>query len=116
MAEIIIKFSCPFSAEDLHNKVKERGIDLVTVYRSLSAFTDLKILNTVDFQDGTLRYEYLHSEEDDHHHHVICTNCRKIEPLRFCAMTRQEKIVEKMGYKDITHKLEFFGLCKKCAH
>lgn len=115
MADSIIKFGLPFSAEDLHGKVKKQGIDLVTVYRSLSAFTELNILTTVDFQEGALRYEYLHSKEQGHHHHIICTQCKKIQSLHVCTVSGQEKELEKMGYSNVSHKLEFFGLCKKCS-
>lgn len=115
MAEHILRFDLPFSAEELHSQIKRKGVDLVTVYRSLSAFTDLKILTTVDFQDGTLRYEYLPPEEKGHHHHIICTQCRKVEPLNSCMLKKQEKFIEQMGYTNITHKLEFFGLCESCS-
>lgn len=115
LVQAIIKSGGPFSAEELHSKVKSSGIDLVTVYRSLTAFTDLKILTTVDFHDGVQRYEYICSEEGDHHHHIICKQCRDVKPISSCIVEKQEKMIKKMGYTDISHKLEFFGLCEKCT-
>ncbi|NCN42661.1 transcriptional repressor [bacterium] len=115
MATSIIGFSGPFSAEDLHLKVKDKGIDLVTVYRSLSTFTELGLLTTVNFQDGTLRYEYSCTSEQGHHHHIICQKCKKVDPVDFCLVQDQEELIAQMGYSNITHKLEFFGLCDQCS-
>ena len=58
----------------------------MTVYRSLSAFTDLNILTTVDFKDGPTRYEYLSLNEVGHHHHIICEKCKKVTPVKFCIV------------------------------
>lgn len=114
LVRAIIKFQSPFSAEDLFGVLKKKNIDLATVYRSLTTFSDLGLLSTVDLSDGILRYEYI-SKEGHHHHHVVCTECKMIEPVNFCVVQGQEKIIEQMGYSDVSHKLEFFGLCKKCA-
>ncbi|MCB0379307.1 MAG: transcriptional repressor [Bdellovibrionales bacterium] len=116
LAKSIIAFRGPFSAEDLYSKVESQGIDLVTVYRCLSAFTDLEILSTVNFEDGTQRYEYLCSSDKGHHHHIICKKCKKVDPINFCVVQGQEQLVEQMGYANVSHKLEFFGICKKCAN
>ena len=116
LAQSIVQLGRPFNAEELHSKVKNKGIDLVTVCRSLTTFTDLELLTTVDFNDGTVRYEYLSSHhKDHHHHHVICKKCKKVEPVNFCAVKEQEKLIQKMGYTNISHKLEFFCLCQKCS-
>jgi len=114
MAREIIRFKGPFSAEQLHSKVQDEGVDLVTIYRSLSTFMELELLVSVDFQDGTLRYEYGSEKGEGHHHHIICKKCKKFEPLDFCVVQGQEQIIEKMGYSNVTHKLEFFGLCERC--
>ncbi len=113
LVEAIVNFQGPFCADDLLGILKEGSMDLATVYRSLSAFAELGLLSTVDFGDGMLRYEYLSG--DEHHHHIICTNCKQVEPVNFCVVQGQEQIIEHMGYKNVSHKLEFFGLCKKCS-
>lgn len=115
LASTIIKFERPFTAEELHSKVRAKGIDLVTVYRSLASFAEFQIVSTVDFQDGTQRYEYKCSGEKGHHHHIICRKCKKADPVDFCAVEGQEKFIERLGYSNVSHKLEFFGLCKVCS-
>jgi Fur family ferric uptake transcriptional regulator len=109
----ILTFSIPFSAEELHKGLKEKGIDLATVYRSLSTFHELGLLSSVDFSDGTLRYEY-NCSEDHHHHHIICRKCKAIEPIHICIADEHQLEIENLGYTQVSHKLEFFGLCKNC--
>ena len=111
----IIKFQGPFSADDLLGKLKKTPMDLATIYRSLTAFKELGLLSTVDFSDGTLRYQYIPEKEHRHYHHVVCTDCRSVQPIKSCIVHKQEELIEQMGYRDVSHRLEFFGLCKKCA-
>ncbi len=115
LVQAIIKFNGPFSADDLFEKQKKNGIDLATIYRSLTTFIEHGLLIPIDFSDGVQKYEYLSHNGQHHHHHVICTGCKKIEPIKFCAIFDQEKLIEKMGYTSISHRLEFFGLCSKCS-
>ena len=117
LLEAMAVFQAPFSTEDLHRQVaksRKNDLDLVTVYRSLSTFTDLGIVSRVDLGDGVVRYE-LASADGTHHHHFICKLCQKIEPLDFCEIQLQEDRLAQAGYKQLTHRLEFFGICPDCA-
>jgi Fur family ferric uptake transcriptional regulator len=117
LVHAIAHYQGPFAAEDIFNAVKKsaknKKFDLVTVYRTLTTFEDLGILTSCHFGDGTIRYE-VRGEDGHHHHHIICTSCKKIRPLPFCHLDDEEKRVQKMGFLNLTHKLEFFGLCPDC--
>jgi Fe2+ or Zn2+ uptake regulation protein len=113
MLGILTRQHGPFSAEELHQKVKDCGCDVVTVYRSLQAMEEIGVVRRCDFGDGTYRYEINHGEH--HHHHIICRVCRKVEVLDHCMAGKLEKIAGEMGYSNITHTLEIFGICPKCA-
>ena len=65
IVEEILRFGVPFSAEELHQQLKKKEIDLATIYRSLTTFTELGVLSSVDLRDGFLRYEYI--PENAHH-------------------------------------------------
>ncbi len=115
MVATIVAQHRPFSAESLHKEIKKRAkgkkFDLVTIYRSLATFEEIGLLNRCDFGDGVIRYEL---QGSGHHHHVICKSCKSVEPVDFCTVVGEEKILQKMGYRDISHRLEFFGLCRDC--
>ncbi len=115
--DLIIHYGSPFSADDLVKKaLKSKGpeLDRVTVYRTLATFAEIGVIIRCDFGDGIIRFE-LASVDGNHHHHVICTSCKKIEPLNFCVIEGQGQIIERMGYKNLSHRLEFFGVCPSCA-
>lgn len=80
----------------------------------MSKFVELGILSTVDFNDGIQRYEYS-LENDHHHHHVVCIHCKKVEQITDCNVKAQNKLIDKMGYTQVSHKLEFFGVCRACS-
>lgn len=118
LLKAIAQFNAPFSAEDLFNAskkvLKKPNCDLVTVYRSLAAFEDIDLVSRVELGDGVVRYE-MASFDGTHHHHIVCTQCRKVEPVKDCAIRGEEKILSKMGYTRVSHRLEFFGLCPECS-
>jgi Fur family transcriptional regulator, ferric uptake regulator len=107
----------PFSADEIYQLVhaskKTAAIDKVTVYRCLTKFEELGLVSACDFGDGTARYEIKH--EDHHHHHLICRICKRIEEIPLCPMDDIPLRLPKTGYKDISHRLEFFGICPKCS-
>ena len=113
LIEAIVNFPAPFSADELHQSVRRSGLDLVTVYRTLSTFTELELLQKIDLGDGLQRYE-LRSDDGSHHHHFVCNLCHRIEPLDACEIASQERKLKDLGYGELTHRLEFFGICPDC--
>lgn len=85
----------------------------VTVYRCLQKLEEAGLVHSTNFGDGLTRYEL--STHSHHHHHILCTRCREIEPLDSCSVSNLEETIRKMGYKKITHRLEFFGTCPRCV-
>jgi Fur family ferric uptake transcriptional regulator len=110
--EVMVKRHGPFSAEELKDAVKGQKLDTVTVYRTLASFEQAGLVRRCDFGDGVSRYEF--QCEHEHHHHIICRSCRKIENIDDCTIQELEQMVKKKGFAEITHTLEFFGICKAC--
>lgn len=104
---------CPLSAHEIHKALIKEQVDPVTVYRTLEALESGGLAQRVDFGDGVARYEISH--KDHHHHHVICRACKRIDRLPDCTFHDLERAVKRMGYRNLTHSLEFFGVCKSCA-
>lgn len=104
----------PFSAEDLHHLLTQKSCDLATIYRTLTSLEKAGLINRCEFGDGTARYELLHGASH-HHHHVICRGCKKVEVLDDCELEDIDQFATKRGFKNVTHSLEFFGVCPSCA-
>jgi Fe2+ or Zn2+ uptake regulation protein len=102
----------PFTSEEMHARLKKGACDLVTVYRVLAAFEEMNLVRRCDFGDGSYRYEFNTGEH--HHHHIICRVCHGVQVLEFCAADSLERLARQMGYTNVTHTLEIFGVCVKC--
>lgn len=104
----------PLTIAEIHEKLSSGKIDLATVYRTMKLFSELKIVNEIDFKDEFKRYELVYDRH--HHHHIVCRICKSVENVETCILDDLEKLLSKKGYIDITHSLEFFGICKNCRN
>jgi Fur family ferric uptake transcriptional regulator len=110
----LMKHHGPFNAEEIHELITRNLCDLATVYRCLGSLEKAALIRRCDFGDGVGRYELNATGTHHHHHHVICRRCKKVEVLEDCEMPDLNKIPKKLGYSEISHSLEFFGVCRKC--
>ena len=96
--------------EELYSRavIKDPGISIATVYRTVKLFEEAGILERVEFNDGRSRYE---DAERDHHDHLIDLQTGEILEFFDNEIEKlQEKISEKFGYKLLGHKLELYGI------
>lgn len=105
----------PQTPKEIHARLAGHSCDLATVYRSLKVLGDLGMVQRFDFGDGVARFELVAEGEDGHHHHLICTRCGRVVELDECFLDEIEgRIAAANGFRAVTHKLEFFGLCPAC--
>jgi len=110
--EILTREHGPFTAEELHGLMKKGVCDLVTVYRCLATMEEIALVRRCDFGDGSYRYEFNTGEH--HHHHIICRVCHGVRTLDFCVADSLERMARQIGYANVTHTLEIFGVCAQC--
>lgn len=104
----------PQSAEDVFGHLPANSCDLATVYRNLQQLEDQEIIEKTYLSDQKARY-CLRESHGHHHHHIECRKCGKIMGLDQCGIGPTLKKLQAMGFKDITHRLEFQALCPACA-
>lgn len=102
------------SAENIYN-------ELLTHYPTMSFATVYKTLNLLKKEGEVLELEFSeHGNRYDGkkpfpHPHVICTACGTIiDPSQLDLEQITKKMMEETGFKIITHRLDFFGLCPNC--
>jgi Fur family ferric uptake transcriptional regulator len=103
------------SAQDIHAELRTSGetVGLTTVYRHLSLLTDEGQLDALQTADGELVYRRCHS--DSHHHHVVCRVCGRGSEVALPDLERwAESTAAELGYTDVTHTVEIFGVCAEC--
>lgn len=107
----LLKNHGPFSVEEIHNGLGKKTCDLATVYRCIVQFENSNLVEKRYFGDDIFRYEY---KDKEHHHHIVCRICKTADKMSHCFVSEIEQKIRDKGYSDITHSLEFFGVCPKC--
>ncbi|MCR6110422.1 transcriptional repressor [Bacillus sp. A301a_S52] len=100
------------AAKDVLEALKDKysGLSFDTIYRNLSLFSDLGILETTELA-GEKKFRFSCST-DHHHHHLICLECGKTKHIHQCPMDSSSMTTE--GFKIVGHKFEIYGYCDKC--
>ncbi len=105
------------SAEDVHVIVRQHSseIGLATVYRTLELFSELEVLQKMDFGDGRSRYEINETSTPHHHHHLICLVCGKVKEFEDDLLeTLETTIAHKSNFMIVDHQVKFYGYCQEC--
>jgi Fur family transcriptional regulator, ferric uptake regulator len=113
--EILRTHPHPLTNREIFSKLPDVSCDLATIYRSMHLLQKMGMVKRFDFGDGTARFELMHEGDDGHHHHLVCTQCSEVVEIEECFPEKIEaQIASKNGFKSVTHKLEFFGICPDC--
>jgi Fur family ferric uptake transcriptional regulator len=103
------------SAQDIHAELRAEGetVGLTTVYRHLALLTEEGRLDALQTAEGELVYRRCHS--DQHHHHVVCRRCGRGTEVELPDLERwAESTAADLGYSDVSHTVEIFGVCADC--
>lgn len=108
----LIESDKPLSAEEVHALLGTANYDLVTIYRNLEAFEKAGVATRIPTESGKSLFEL--NAEEHHHHHIICRKCHKAEKLDTCELEKLEKLATNLGFTEVTHVLELYGVCDGC--
>ena len=87
-------------------------MSLATVYRNIMLLKSLGEVLEIGLPDGSNRYD---GNKPDPHPHVICVQCKKIiDPDLATLKDMTEEVADETGFKILTHRLDFFGVCDDC--
>jgi len=113
--EVLRRHPHPMTNKQIREAMSDTSCDLATVYRSMKLLVRAGLVEKFDFGDGVARYELAGHHCADHHHHLICRGCDDIVEIEECFVAElQTRIAKVHGYTEVSHKLEFFGLCPDC--
>jgi Fur family ferric uptake transcriptional regulator len=115
--DILIKSNQPISAEQIFKTLKEVNIaiDMSTVYRTLEALENIKLVTIISIMDDDrMLFEY---NKMDHRHYLVCVGCKKIITIQSCPLGSYEKELEnKSNFSILGHKLYLYGYCSECQN
>jgi Fur family transcriptional regulator, ferric uptake regulator len=112
LVEILLKQEGPVSIERIHQGVGVDSCDLVTIYRCLAAFEELGLVRRSYLHNGTCLYEQTFGAA--RRYHIVCKTCGKTEKVDYTLADETEQKLKDRGYQQVSHVLEFFGICPDC--
>jgi len=113
--EILRSNHHPLTTREIQDALPEGQCDLATVYRATHLLEELGMVKQFDFGDGVSRFELVGEGNDSHHHDLVCTQCAHVVDIEECFSDDIEsRIAAQNGFKAVTHRLEFFGICPAC--
>ncbi len=94
-------------------------VPLSSLYRIISDLVDAKIFIKLEFAEGFARFE-LDEELAAHHHHLVCNTCGAVTDLELGDLETMldgtaSSLRKKTGFIVQSHRLDFFGVCGRCA-
>jgi Fur family ferric uptake transcriptional regulator len=126
MIQILLGSTIPIALGTLKTLTsKFTAINFTTAYRFLKELESKNLLQIHIWHHGERRFELrtpsphrLTPKEHDHHHYVICKQCQTTIPIppTTTITLLQKKIQNTLGFTHLSHILEFFGICPKCAN
>lgn len=108
------------STAELHDRLRAHlasqglRVGITTVYNQLRALADAGRVDTLQGDDGETRYWL--PRDHNHHHYLVCRSCRRaLEVVADPVEQWADTLGETLGFRDVTHNFELFGLCDRCA-
>jgi len=102
------------SVESIHAQLIQHypTMSLATVYKTISLLKREGEILELEFSDLGNRYD---GRKPYPHPHVICTGCGKIiDPSHLDLDEITSRMMAETGFKIMTHRLDFYGLCPNC--
>ena len=105
----------PLSIREMFDELDRGDCDLATLYRSMHLLEEMGMVKRIHFGSGGARFELLEEGDDGHHHHLVCLECSQVVEIAECfPVELEQRVARRNGFKAVTHKLEFFGVCPRC--
>ena len=102
------------SADEIYELVRKQlpRISLGTVYRNLEVLSELGEVRKIEHSGSLKRFD----GHPHNHYHIRCMRCDRVEDAPIGLLEDLEnKLTGETSYQVMGHRLEFIGLCERCA-
>jgi Fur family peroxide stress response transcriptional regulator len=85
---------------------------IATIYKTVALLKQENEVLEISFPDGSNRYD---GNKPYPHPHLICTRCNQIiDPDLSSLENLAKEVTQETGFQIHTHRVDFFGLCRRC--
>lgn len=107
----------PFSFKEILDYCLSKSSDRSTVFRNLNFFLKRGIIEKIRGNININKdFYYLNLNSGGHLHFIFCQECCQWFKMSSCKVVTMEKDLSSKGFSNLSHKLEFYGICKSCQH
>jgi len=102
------------SVEHIYERVRADFpmTSLATIYKTVAVLKEMGEVLELGFSDDSNRYD---GSKPYPHPHLICIKCKNIVDIDISTLDAlSQKIAQKTGYRIVSHRLDFFGICPQC--
>ena len=102
------------SVEQIHECMKADFpmTSLATIYKTVTLLKEMGEVLELGFSDDSNRYD---GNKPYPHPHLICTKCKNIMDAEVATLSElRQEVARSTGYRIVSHRLDFFGLCPQC--
>lgn len=113
IVEVFLTSGEHLTAQELYERVRRKNprIGFATVYRTLKLLEECNLARSMDYGDGTQRYE----PNSFQHHHIICTSCnRTIEFLSPELESLLQQVQRNHNFVPQVHAVRLLSVCVDC--
>jgi Fur family ferric uptake transcriptional regulator len=87
-------------------------VDISTVYRTLGALKQMRLVTETDMGGGDLSYEWVGGRR---HHHLICSVCGAVNEIDHSYLERLgAELLRDLGFAADLDHFAIFGRCRAC--
>lgn len=102
------------SIESIYEQVQQDFpmTSLATIYKTVAVLKDVGEVSELNFGEDYSRFD----AADPHSHpHLICVRCKRVLDIDITLQAQlEEQVSRTYGYKVLSHRIDFFGLCPDC--
>ena len=102
------------SVEQIYEQVKADFpmTSLATIYKTVTLLKEMGEILELSFSHDGNRYD---GNKPYPHPHLVCTQCKKITDLQVANLNElPQKVAQSTGYRIVSQRLDFFGVCPQC--
>ncbi|MBC8448721.1 MAG: transcriptional repressor [Chloroflexi bacterium] len=102
------------SVEQIYQRVKVDFpmTSLATIYKTVTLLKEMGEVLELGFSGDSSRYD---GNKPHSHPHLVCIRCKEIlDPDTPSVSGLSEKLAQATGYKIVSHRLDFYGICPRC--